>query len=443
MRILMLSWEYPPKSVGGLSTHVYFLAKSLKKLGHEVHVITCNEEGAETYEEDFGVFVHRVSPYLLDTEDFTKWVMHLNFAMVEEAVKLINKSGKFDIIHSHDWLSLYSSKLLKWTYNIPLICTIHATEHGRNSGIRTDMQKYISSAEWLLTFESWKVIACSQYMKEEIKNIFTLPEDKIEVIPNGIDMDSFNLQFDKEEFRKKYALDDEKIIFCIGRHVYEKGVQLLIEAAPDIINNCENTKFIIAGKGEMTEGLKERVRGLGLEKKILFVGYMENEEKIKMYKVADAAVVPSLYEPFGIVALEAMAAGCPVVISDVGGLKELVEHKVNGLKAVAGSRDSLRDNLLMILKDEELHKAVGENCNEFISNKYNWDNIALETSKLYEKVQDEAKETEWEVKDAKPKKKSAGIRKKKATEEVKKDIKEEQKAVKEKVTKVRKTRKTI
>lgn len=413
MKILMLSWEYPPKNIGGLSNHVYFLSQSLKSLGHEVHIITCEEGEAPLYEEDSGVFVHRVVPYGLETEDFSKWVMHMNFAMAEAAAKLINTAGKFDVVHAHDWLCLYSGKFIKWTYNIPLVSTIHATEHGRNRGIWNSFQGYISSAEWLLTFESWKVITCSSYMKEEVKEIFQLPEDKICVIPNGINKEVFDIKFDGLEFRRKYADDDEKIIFYIGRHVYEKGIQLLIEAAPDVISSFSNAKFVIAGTGVMTEELKEKVKFLGLEGKVIFTGYMKDMEKIKMYKVSDLAVFPSLYEPFGIVALEAMAAGCPVVVSDVGGLKEIVEHKVNGLKAVSSSKDSLKDNILTLLKDEKLRNSIMENGCSFVSNKYNWDNIAQTTAQLYEKIKEEAKGTEWEVKNEKPKKRAASSRKKK------------------------------
>jgi glycogen synthase len=406
MKILMVSWEYPPKDVGGVSNHVYFLARCLHKLGHEVHVLTCLENDANNEEEKEGVFIHRAAPYALPSEDFTRWVMHLNFAMIEMAIKLINSQCKFDIIHCHDWLSLYAGKALKTAYNIPLVATIHATEHGRNSGIRSQLENYISSAEWLLTYEAWKVITCSGFMKEEVINIFNVPEDKITVIPNGVSLEEYKINFDSLEFRKKYALEDEKLVFYVGRHVYEKGIQLLIDTAPDIISSCDKIKFIIAGKGNMTERLKEKVKFLGLENKIIFTGYMGNEDKIKLFKIADAAVFPSLYEPFGIVALEAMAAKCPIIVSDVGGLKEIVEHKVNGMKIIAGSKDSLKDNLLELLKDEALANTLKEKAYETVHKLYEWDNIAKKTEKLYEIIKKEAKGTKWEINNVKRRKKT-------------------------------------
>jgi len=419
MKILMLSWEYPPKNVGGLSNHVYYLSKALEKLGNEVHVVTCFEGESPLESIDSGVFVHRVIPYNINTSDFTKWVMHLNFSIIEEVVKLIGKQGKFDVIHAHDWLTSYAAKTLKNSFNIPMVCTIHATEHGRNGGIRTELQSYISSAEWMLTYEAWKIVACSNYMEEEINQVLSAPLDKINIIPNGVDAEDFELDFDDLEFRRNYALDNEKIVFFIGRHVYEKGVQILIDAAPDIINSYKDIKFVIAGKGDMTEELKEKVKYFGLENKVLFTGYMDDETKKKMYKTADAAVFPSLYEPFGIVALEAMAAGCPVVASDIGGLKEVIEHKTNGMKIITGSKDSLKENLLELLRREDLRKHLKEKGIETVLEKYSWDKIAEATVKMYEKVKEEAKGTEWEVSIEKVKKKGTGTTRRKKTEVIK------------------------
>lgn len=416
MKILMISWEYPPRNVGGVSNHVYYLSKNLKKLGHEVHVLTCLEEGDITEDEDNGVIVHRVTPYALPSEDFTKWVMHLNFAMLEAAIRIINCEGKFEVIHCHDWLALYTGKALKTAYNIPIVTTIHATEHGRNGGITNQLQHYISSAEWLLTYESWKLITCSEHMKEEVKEIFSIPEDKIYTISNGVSLDEYEINFDSIEFRKKYALKEEKLVFYVGRHVYEKGIQVLIDAAPDIISTNNKVKFVIAGQGSMTEELKHKVKLLGLENKIIFTGYMKNEEKVKMLKVSNAVVLPSLYEPFGIVALEAMAAKCPVVVSDVGGLNEIVKHRINGMKAIAGSKDSLKYNIIELFNDDTLASKLKENAYRVISEVYSWDNIARKTEKVYEKVQEEAKGTEWEVSRITSKKKAVQTKKKKLVE---------------------------
>ncbi|WP_027624320.1 glycosyltransferase family 4 protein [Clostridium lundense] len=383
MKILMLSWEYPPKTEGELSNHVYNLSHKLSKLGHEIHIITCEEGTEPIEEEDNGVFIHRVSTYKIDTKDFTNWVMQLNFAMIEEGIRIIRNLGKFDIIHAHDWLVAFSAKTLKWSFNIPMICTIHSTEHGKNNGIRTDMQRYISSTEWLLTYEASRVIVCSNYMKSEVQTLFKIPSDKICVIPNGVNAEDFKLNFDKKEFRKKYAKEDEKIICFIGKHVFGKGVYLLVETAPEIIHKFNNIKFVIAGVGPIRDELQERVIQMGLSEKVLFPGYLTKDERNKLYNVSNITVIPSLYEPFGIVALEAMAGGCPVVASDTGGLSEIVQHEENGFKFINGSRESLVYNICEALENHDLCNKIRKKSMEDVKKKYSWNDVGKITEKAY------------------------------------------------------------
>lgn len=407
----MISWEYPPKNIGGLSNHVYHLSQNLKELGHQVHVLTCSEGDVAPKSLDDGVTVHRVVPYSLPSEDFSKWVMHLNFAMVEEAVKLMNTEGKFDLIHCHDWLTLYAGRVLKTAYNIPMLATLHATEHGRNGGIKSELQHYISSTEWLLTYESWKLIVCSDAMREEVASIFKVPQDKMYVIPNGVDLQEHELEEDILDVRDKYANRDEKLVLYVGRHVYEKGIQTLIEAVPDILVKLKNIKFVIAGQGVMTEELKQKVEYLGLKNSVIFPGYLENCEKNKLLRCADAAVFPSYYEPFGIVALEAMAAGCPVVASNTGGLGELVRHRENGMKFMTGSKDSLKDNLLELLSDNDLAKSLSKRAQIDLKATYSWEMVAKQTEKVYEKIKEETKGTNWENEAPKLKKRTGRPRK--------------------------------
>lgn len=384
----MLSWEYPPKNVGGLSNHVYYISHSLYKLGHEVHILTCQEGTAPIKENDKGVFIHRVEPYNIKTDDFIKWVMQLNFAMIEECMRLIKETGNFDVIHGHDWLCTYALKSIKWGFNIPAVCTIHATEHGRNNGIRTEMQRYISSCEAILINECCSVVSCSYYMREQISGLFLTSRDKIRVIPNGIEGEKFHGKVKSKDFRRRFAEDHEKIVFFIGRHVHEKGIQLLIDSMPSIIELCGNVKFIIGGVGPMTLELKDKVENMNLQNKVVFTGYMEEKNKINLYKVADAAIFPSLYEPFGIVVLEAMAAGCPVVASDVGGITEIINHKTTGLKFMANSIGSLRENLISVLLDEELSEKLRTNAKLQVEEKYSWDKAARLTVDVYNEVLD-------------------------------------------------------
>ena len=384
MKILMLTWEYPPRIVGGIARVVHDLSKRLIKDGHEVTVITYRDGNVPEYENDKGVEVYRVDNYMIHPNNFIDWIMQLNFNMIAKATEVINKEGGFDVIHAHDWLVTYAAKSLKQSFNLPMVATIHATEAGRNSGIHDDTQRYINDTEWLLTYEATEVIVNSNYMKGHVQGLFGLPFDKISVIPNGINLINFTGIDRDYDFRRRFAMDNEKIILYVGRLVYEKGVQHLISAMPKILENYHDSKLVIAGKGGMIDELKSQVDSMGLSNKVYFTGYLNQKEVQKMYKCADVAVFPSTYEPFGIVALEAMLAGIPTVVSDIGGLNEIVEHGVNGMKSYTGNPNSIADSVLSLLFDPQLAMNVTKNAKNKVKDEFNWQKIAQDTHYIYE-----------------------------------------------------------
>ena len=249
MRILMLSWEYPPRVVGGIARVVGELSKRLAKEVYYV-IVVIYREGNMSYfkKEKSGVKVYCVDNYMINPNNFIEWIMQLNFNMVSKVNELILKGEKFDVVHAHDWLVAYAAKTIKESTNIPLTATIHATESGRNSGINTDTQRYINDTEWMLTYEANRVIVNSNFMKSEVQRLFGLDYNKVDVIPNGIDLDKFDGIVRNYEFRRKYAKDNERIIFTIGRLVNEKGIQHLIHAMPKIIRHYNDVKLVIAGK---------------------------------------------------------------------------------------------------------------------------------------------------------------------------------------------------
>ena len=188
------------------------------------------------------------------------------------------------------------------------------------------------------------------------------------------------------DFRRKFASDNEKIIMCAGRLVYEKGFQYLISAAPKILDGYHDSKFIIAGKGGMLDELKAQANYLGISNKVYFTGQLNYKDLYKMYKSADVAVFPSTYEPFGLVAIEAMYAGIPTVVSDVGGLNEIVEHRVDGMKSYAGNPNSIADSILALLYDHQLADNISKNARAKVKNIYNWNKIAQDTHFIYQKA---------------------------------------------------------
>ena len=386
MKILMLTWEYPPRVVGGIARVVHDLSHRLMKDGHEVTVVTYKEGNVPYFEDDKGVKVYRVDNYMINPNNFIDWIMQLNFNLVSKATEIIAKEGKFDVIHAHDWLVAYAAKSLKNAYDIPMVATIHATEAGRNSGIHDETQRYINDTEWMLTYEANEVIVNSNYMKCELQRNFGLPFDKINVIPNGVNLTMYSGIDRDYDFRRNYASDNEKIILYAGRLVYEKGVQHLIAAMPKILENYHDSKLVIAGKGGMIDELKAQVEYLGLGNKVYFTGYMDHRSLCKLYRAADIAVFPSTYEPFGIVALEGMLAGNPIVVSDIGGLNEIVEHGVNGMKSYAGNPNSIADSILTLLFDHKLCNTIVKNAKAKVKAEYNWTKIAQDSHFTYQKA---------------------------------------------------------
>ena len=386
MRILMLTWEYPPRVVGGISRVVHDLSRVLLKDGHDVTVVTYKDGDVPYFEDDKGVKVYRVDNFMINPNNFIDWIMQMNFNMIAKANEIIAKEGNFDVIHAHDWLVAYAAKTLKNSYNIPIVSTIHATEAGRNSGIHDETQRYINDTEWMLTYESSEVIVNSNYMKGELQRLFGLPYEKINVVPNGVNLSLFNGVERDYNFRRRYAMDNEKIILFMGRLVYEKGIQHLIAAMPKILSGYHDTKLVICGKGGMLEELQQQVRQMGIENKVYFAGYMQGKDVQKMYKAADISVFPSTYEPFGIVALEAMLSENPVVVSDIGGLNEIVEHRVNGMKSYCGNPNSIADSILELLYDHKLCADITKRAKNKVRNEYNWSKIAQDTHFTYQKA---------------------------------------------------------
>jgi glycogen(starch) synthase len=407
MRVIMLSWEYPPRIVGGISPHVYDLSQRLQAKGIEVHVVTKSTPNAPDEEtQPSGVQVHRVH-LAEEPSDFLHEIQLLNVATDLRVRKLLEDwrpGGQPTIFHAHDWLSLDAARELKYEYKLPVIATIHATENGRHGGIFNDTSKYIHEQEYWLTYEAWRIIVCSEFMKSEVERIFSVGGEKIDVIFNGVEPDKFEFNWsiaEKKAQRAKVALPEEKIVIFVGRFVREKGIQVLLNAANVVLAQEPNTKFMIVGGGNR-EKLEHYTEWAGLKEKVLFTGFMANRSLHQLYRVADVAVFPSLYEPFGIVALEAMAAGAPVVASDAGGLKEVVLHDETGTLSFSGDPQSLAWAILKVIRDPARAEQLSEAARERLSEDFDWDGIAEQTKAVYDRVWAEFLDSYWAAETAWP-----------------------------------------
>jgi glycogen(starch) synthase len=269
---------------------------------------------------------------------------------------------------------------------------------GRNHGhLYADLQQTIHSVEWWLAYEAWRVICCSQFMAWEVQTYFQSPSDKIDVIPNGVDTARFDRWqgVDLSNFRRRYATPEEKIVFYVGRVVYEKGVQVLLDAAPKVLAQFPQARFVIAGTGTMLGELRHRVEAQGLGGKVTLTGFVSDEDRDRLLTLADCVVFPSLYEPFGIVALEAMAARAPVVVSAVGGLAEVVKHGETGITVYAGNADSLAWGIVHTLQEPEWARQRAEVAYQMVVEQYNWGRIAQQTVGVYESVIQERTQAQW------------------------------------------------
>jgi glycosyltransferase involved in cell wall biosynthesis len=406
VRVLMLSWEHPPNVVGGLGRHVAELAPALVRAGVEVDIVTqipnllpaANRDGLPagipSHEvTEAGVTVHRV-PLADSNRDIYEQACQTNQAVQAQADALIDSGLKFDLVHVHDWLMVFAAYELKKDYHLPLIATIHATEQGRMRGgvLYTDLQRNIHSAERWLVYEAARVIVCSRHMASEVQSIFHAPADKIDVVPNGVNFHENGRcsPTDLAACRTRYTASDGPIIFTVGRLVHEKGFHLLIEAAPRILSEFPNAHFVIAGQGPEAPYLAEHARALNITEHVSFPGFIDDKERDCLYRLASCAVFPSLYEPFGIVALEAMSAGCPVVVTEVGGFREVVRHDKTGVTVYPNDAYSLGWGVLHTLRDPAFAAARAEEARQAVCCEFNWEAIASRTKAVYQKVLDEA-----------------------------------------------------
>ncbi|MBS1709633.1 MAG: glycosyltransferase family 4 protein [Armatimonadetes bacterium] len=400
MRVMMLSWEYPPRIVGGISPHVHDLSQKLQEQGIEVHVITkATPQAPDEETQPSGVQIHRV--HLDETpNDFIHEIQLLNVATERRVRQLLEDwrpGGQPTIFHAHDWLSLDAARELKYEYSLPMIATIHATEEGRHGGIHNDVSRYIHEQEYWLTYEAWRVIVCSEFMRHEAHRYFNSPYDKIDVIYNGVNAAKFEFEWSEKEraaWRGKLATPKEKIVMYVGRFVREKGIHVLLNAAGIILSEEPDTKFVIVGGGNR-EVLEKFVRWYGLTDKVLFTGFMANRSLHQLFRCADVAVFPSLYEPFGIVALEGMAAGAAVVSSDAGGLREVVLHDKTGTLSYSGDPQSLAWAVLHVLRDPARAEKLKAAARKRLDEDFGWGKLADQTIEVYERVWREFLASYW------------------------------------------------
>ena len=391
-RVLILSWEYPPVIEGGLARHVRKLAEALVRQGVCVDVLT-RARGAEAEVQlprvgGGGVKVHRVREpgWPRDLDRFVAWVEQMNEDMLA-AGEALAQANRYDLVHGHDWLVAQAAGALADRLRVPYVTTIHATEHGRHQGwVHEQPQAHIHGVERWMAQRAHAVIVCSHYMRGHVADIFDIDERRAVVIPNGIDPSELRPSGDLDALRAEFAEPSQQLVLLVGRLVYEKGFQLALDALPGVIERVGNVRFLVAGSGTHEAELRAQAERLGLSGEGTFLGWIGDDVLHSLYRIADLCVVPSIYEPFGLVALEAMASGCPCIVADTGGLREVVPTGERvGLRFNGGDAEHLGVMIERLLVDESLRDRLVTEASEHVL-RFDWDDIAGRTRGIYDEL---------------------------------------------------------
>jgi glycogen(starch) synthase len=390
MRVLVFSWEYPPVIEGGLARHVRKLAEHLVDEGAEVHVLTRGSGHLDPTEVRHGVIVHRVRqpPFPRDVGAFIEWVESMNVDMAARGSELDDET-RFDLVHSHDWLVAEAAEqVARRRRRRPWVVTVHATEYGRHQGwVQDPPQSQIHAAEREMVQRADRVITCSRYMRGHVAKVFGIPRTRVTAMQNGIDpVDLEPVADDLDALRALYAGPEERLVLLVGRLVYEKGFHLALDALAPLVKRMGNVRFVVAGTGTAEAELRRQAWRLGLHRRGVFLGWVGDDMLHSLYRIADLCIVPSIYEPFGIVALEAMASGCLCIVADTGGLREVVpDDGTVGLRFPSKDADALREILQRVLTDDGERARLVAEAREHVL-RFDWSEVARETLGVYRRA---------------------------------------------------------
>jgi glycogen(starch) synthase len=353
----------------------------------EVHVLTRGGREVTASQTVAGVVVHRVPEDEMprDLDAFVAWVEGMNSHM-HAAGRQLGKRLRFDLVHGHDWLVAGAAASLAERLRCPYLTTIHATEYGRHQGwVDKHPQSYIHGIETWMAGRADRVITCSHYMRGHVADVFSIDEARIAVIPNGIDCGDLHPVDDLVALRARFAEPGERLVLLVGRLVYEKGFQLALDALPQVIRRsapAHPVRFLVAGSGTHEAELRKQAKRLGLDRHGTFMGWIGDDVLHSLYRIADLCVVPSIYEPFGLVALEAMASGCPCIVADTGGLREVVPSSDVGLRFRSRNPRALAAMMQRVLDDDALReRLVAEASRHVLS--FDWNDVARQTAAVY------------------------------------------------------------
>ena len=385
MKVAFITFEYPPFIQGGAGTYAYNLAKELVKLGYEVHVITPRVAGCDKESVEEGLFVHRLSflnkPFLA--------ALSFWFSLRKDFASLEQHAGGFDIVHSNG-LSAFS--LGQKVVSSPRVVTIHHLERTTLKVLEASLLDRVRNLkgdigispliEPLCIKRADRIIAVSQFTKQDIMDAFAIPDSRIEVIYHGVHPEDYVFPEEaKVKIRSTLGINSQPMILFVGGLAPRKGVDILLRALPQVLREME-VKLVLAGSGNQRD-YQQLAQALGISDKAIFLGRVPDNTLRLLYSSCDLFVLPSRLEGLGIVILEAMAAGKPIVATNVGGIPELIESGQNGILVEADEEGKLASTIVNVLSDNSLARVIGENNIQKVREHYSWEVAAQKAEHLY------------------------------------------------------------
>ncbi len=379
MKVLFLGWEFPPHSVGGLGTHSYNIVKALSEKGVIVNVILPFKEHSEikgvnflTFESELFESVYNLSTKKEINEMGEKTLYRDVFNEVEEyknkALEL-SSQVEFDVIHANDWVTGRAAIEIKKRTGKKLVATIHSTEYDRTAGKPWER---IAKEEKELIDNADVVVTVSRRLKEEITALYNADERKVSVIYNAINREKFNgIKRDS----------NRKVVLYVGRLSVQKGIDNLIRAFKIVSKKNDDALLYIIGEGPELSNLINLSINLDLSDKVIFLGRVPDAEMEMLYSIANVFVMPSVSEPFGIVALEAIASNVPTIVSSQSGVSEIIK---NTLTVDFWDTEQMADLILGLLDYSEINKEMSKNAYKELDS-ITWEKAAEKFIETYNK----------------------------------------------------------
>jgi glycosyltransferase involved in cell wall biosynthesis len=365
----MIGWEYPPFKTGGLGTHCYGLTRSLadKNVNIDFYMPKTKHKAQSDKKNLVIKEIGETNIFPYDRPEDKELVGHFFESVYRYNNLILEKvEGNYDLIHCHDWLTMKAGINLKEKYGMPFVLSVHSTEYDRSG--------WLNPNKWFIDIEregmekADKIIAVSHFTKRVIVEKYGIDPNKITVIHNAV-----------------YPLgEDEKknIVLFLGRLTIQKGPEFFLKAAKKVLDYFQDTQFIVAGTGDMLPSLIDKAVDLGISNKVMFTGLLSEEEVKHIYRISSVYIMPSVSEPFGITALEAISAGTPTIVSKTAGVAETFN---NCLKVDFWDIDEMANKIISLLKYDPLHKTIKREGIKEI-NLFTWERVAEKTIEVYQGV---------------------------------------------------------